>query len=98
MSTRIKCRARAPRLNLGFAHQDCGTGTVQYPLFFRRQSIIDRAIPAVLTMGLDRPSTLLDTWTASPQAMRSRGLRSLCGSRIDSGTAVRQWRWPASAC
>jgi hypothetical protein len=44
-------RARPAALNLGFAHQDCGTGTVQYPLFFKRQSIIDRAIPAVLTMA-----------------------------------------------
>jgi hypothetical protein len=72
-------------------------GKVQYPLLFRRQSIIDRAIPAILTMGLDFPSRLLDTWTASPQTMRSCGLRWSCGSWIDSGTAVRQRRWPASA-
>jgi hypothetical protein len=85
-------------LKLGFAPQDCvyaGTGTIQYPLFFRRQSIIGRAIPVVLTVGLDCPSRLLDAWTALPQAMRSCGLRSSCGSRIDGGTAVRQRRWRA---
>jgi hypothetical protein len=93
--------SRAPRTRRGLTWDShprtAGTGTIQYPLFFRRQSIIGRAIPAVLTVGLDCPSRLLDAWTALPQAMRSCGLRSSCGSRIDGGTAVRQRRWPASA-